>query len=231
MTRSWLFAREQLRAPFMLALLVSVPALFVFAAAGALADFADALGGSLAADAAVALGAGWAAAFVAGALGFFSAVSSYSADRRLALAGLGGARVAADRIAAGLLLALAAAAAAYAALELRAPVAHPGHAALAILAFAVLYLGVGVLIGSLIHAPLEGSLVVAFVFLLDAFAGPGMSDSVPLWAISREPAAMLIDAGLGRSATPVQWLELAWPPAAALVLAAGAFIVAARRRG
>jgi hypothetical protein len=86
------------------------------------------------------------------------------------------------------LLALVAAVAAFAALELRAPVAHPAHAAVAILAFALLYLGVGVLVGSLIHAPLEGSLIVTFIFLLDAFAGPGMSDSVPVWALSQRPA-------------------------------------------
>jgi hypothetical protein len=42
-----------------------------------------------------------------------------------------------------------------------------------------------VLVGSLITAPLEGSLLVVFVFLLDAFAGPGMSGgSAPPWAVS-----------------------------------------------
>ena len=62
MRRTGVFAEEQLRAPFTLALLVIIPALFVVSAAGTLSDFADALGGSLAGDAAVALSAGWAAA-------------------------------------------------------------------------------------------------------------------------------------------------------------------------
>jgi hypothetical protein len=159
-TRTATFAREQLRAPFTLVLLVVIPALFVVSAAGALSDFAGALGGSLAGDAAVALSAGWAAAFISGTLGFFQAASSRGADRRLALAGLGPARVAASRIGASVLLAIVAAAAAFGALALRTDIAHPWHAAVAILAFALLYLAIGVLIGSLVRAPLEGSLLV-----------------------------------------------------------------------
>ncbi len=111
MTRTVVFAREQLRAPFTLALLVAIPALFVISAAGVLSEFASALGGSLAGDAAAALSAGWAAAFISGALGFFQAASSRGADRRLALAGLGPARVASSRIAASVGLAVVAAAA------------------------------------------------------------------------------------------------------------------------
>jgi hypothetical protein len=122
-SRTVVFAREQLRAPFTLALLVAVPGLFVVSAAGVLSDFASALGGSVAGDAAV-LSAGWAAAFVSGALGFFQAASSRGADRRLALAGLGPARVATSRISASVLLAFVAAAAAFAALVVRVDVAH-----------------------------------------------------------------------------------------------------------
>ena len=230
MTRTVVFAREQLRAPFTLALLITVPALFVIAAADALSDFADALGGRLAADAAVALGAGWAAAFVSGTLGFFSAVSAHGADRRLSLAGLGPARVAGSRIGAALLLALLAAAAAFAALELRSAVAHPAHAAIAIFAFALLYVAVGVLVGSVIRAPLEGSLVVVFVFLLDAFAGPGMSGSVPLWAISQKPASMLIAAGMGEASPDSDWIRVGFVVGAALLAALVAFAISARRR-
>ena len=137
MTRTLVFAREQLRAPFTLMLLVAIPALFVIAAAGALSDFAGALGGSLAGDAAIALSAGWAAAFISGALGFFQAASSRGADRRLALAGLGPARVAGSRIAASVSLAVVAAAAAFVALVIRVDVAHPLHAAVAVLGFAL----------------------------------------------------------------------------------------------
>lgn len=146
MTCTVAFAREQLRAPFTLALLILIPALFVVSAAGALSDFASALGGALARDAAVALSARWAAAFVSGAIGFFQAASSHGADRRLALAGLGPAKVAASRIVASVLLAALTAAAAFVALLVRVELAHPFHAAVAVTAFALLYLGIGVLV-------------------------------------------------------------------------------------
>ena len=231
MTRTAVFAREQLRATFALALLVVIPALFVVSAAGALSDFASALGGSLAGDAAVGLSAGWAAAFISGALGFFQAASSRGADRRLALAGLGPARVAVSRIAASVGLAFIAATAAFVALLLRVDVAHPLHAAVAVLAFALLYLAIGVLVGSLIAAPLEGSLLVVFIFLLDAFAGPGMSGgSPPPWAVSQKAADILIAAGTGTGTPTDDWVKVAVVTVGALVAAFGVFVASARSR-
>jgi hypothetical protein len=231
MSRTTVFAREQLRAPFTLALLVTIPALFVVSAAGVLSDFASALGGSLAGDAAVALSAGWAAAFVSGTLGFFQAASSRGADRRLALAARSPARVAVSRIAASVFLAVVAAAAALSALVVRVGVTHPWHAAIAVLAFALLYLAVGVLVGSLVTAPLEGSLLVVFVFLLDAFAGPGMTGgSPPAWAISQKAAEILIAAAAGTSSPAGDWVKAALVTAAALVAAFLAFVASARSR-
>jgi len=231
MTRTLVFAREQLRAPFTLALLVVIPVLFVVSAAGALSDFASALGGSLAGNAAVAVSAGWAAAFISGTLGFFQAASSRGADRRLALAGLGPARVAVSRIAASIGLAVVAAAAAFVALVLRVDVAHPLHAAMAVLAFALLYLAIGVLIGSVIQAPLEGSLLVVFVFLLDAFSGPGMSGgSAPLWAVSQKAADILIAAGTGTGSPTGDWVRVTVVTAGALIAAFVVFIASARSR-
>jgi hypothetical protein len=229
-SRALVFTREQLRAPFTLTLLVVIPALFVVSAAGALEDFAEALGGSLAGDAAVALSAGWAAAFISGALGFFQAASSRGADRRLALAGLGPARVAVSRIAASVTLAVVAAAAGFVALLLRAGVEHPVHAALAVLAFALLYVSVGVLVGSVVSDPLAGSLLVVFVFLLDVFSGPGMSESVAPWSISRKAADVLIAAATGTASPAGDWIRLALVVAAGLLAAFAVFVVSARRR-
>ena len=230
MTRTAAFAREQLRAPFTLVLLVAVPALFVAASAGVLSDFADALGGSLAGDAASALGAGWAAAFIAGTLGFFQAASSRGADRRLVLAGARPSHVALSRIGAALALAVVAAAAGFAALVLRTGVAHPWHAAAAVLGFAVIYLSVGILIGSVITAPLEGSLAVTFVFLLDVFSGPGMAEQAAPYSVSRKAADILIAAGLGQGSTSEDWLKLAGGVAAALAVAFAVFVWTARSR-
>ena len=230
MTRTAVFAREQLRSPFTLALLVAIPALFVVAAAGVLSDFASALGGSLAGDAAVALSAGWAAAFISGALGFFQAASSRDADRRLALAGLGPARVAGSRIAASILLAVIAAGAAFVALILRVDVAHPLHAAVAVLAFALLYLAIGVLVGSLVRGPLEGSLLVVFIFLLDAFSGPGMSGSPPLWSVSQKAADVLIAAGMASASPTGDWVRLTIITLGGLLVAFAVFVASARSR-
>ena len=90
------FLREQLRAPLNLVLLVAIPIFFVLIFASVLGQFDDALGGDLANQAATAISAGWAAAFLCGALAYFPVVSSREADRRLALAGLGPWRVAAS---------------------------------------------------------------------------------------------------------------------------------------
>jgi hypothetical protein len=225
------FAREHLRAPLVLVLLIALPALFVVLAASVLGEFADALGGSLIADAASALGAGWSAAFIAGALGYFQAASSRGADRRLALSGLGVARVATARIGASLVLALIAAAAAFVALALETGIAHPWHAAAAILGFALIYLGVGTLVGALIPSPLEGSLAVAFIFILDVFSGPGMTegDGSPV-SISRSAADVLIAAAIGDGSPARDWLELALWVAGALLVAFAVFVYSARSR-
>jgi hypothetical protein len=229
-TRTAAFAREQLRARFTLALLVAVPAVFVVAAAGVLSDFARALGGALGGDAASALGAGWAAAFIAGTLGFFQVASSRGADRRLALAGAGPAHVAASRIGASLALAAVAAAAGFVALLLRTGVAHPWHAAAAVLAFALIYLAVGVIIGSLVTAPLEGSLAVAFIFLLDVFSGPGMAADAAPYSVSRKAADILIAAGLGERSATGHWVKLGAVVAVALAAAWAVFVFSARSR-
>jgi hypothetical protein len=230
MTRTAACTREQLRAPFTLVLLIAVPAVFVGASAGVLSDFARALGGGLAGDAASALAAGWAAAFIAGTLGFFQAASSRAADRGLVLVGAGPARVAASRIGASLMLAGVAAAAAFIALQVRAGVAHPWHAAVAVLAFALIYLAVGVTVGSLITAPLEGSLAVAFVFLLDVFSGPGMAEQAAPYSVSRKAADILISAGLGESSSISDWAKLAVVVAVALGVCVAAFVFSAGSR-
>lgn len=231
MTEVVAFTREHLRAPLTLVLLVSLPALFVGLSAGVLGQFADALGGSLAGDAAAALGAGWSAAFIAGTLGFFQIASSRGADRRLALAGLGPWRVAGARLVSSIALAVVASAAGFAALGLSRGFAHPWHEAAGILCFALIYLGVGALVGSLVSGALEGSLAVAFVFLLDVFSGPGMSEGEgSFYSVSRKAAKLLIDGAAGQGSPPAAWPEAAAWAVAAVSLALGVFVLTARSR-
>ena len=130
------FVREHLRTPLTLALLVAIPVFFVLIFASVLGEFAEALGGTLAGSASTAISAGWAAAFLCGTLAFFQVASSRSADRRLALAGLGAGRVALARIAAAIVLGIVVSAIAYLTLWLRSGIEHPAHAAVAVFAFA-----------------------------------------------------------------------------------------------
>ena len=226
------FLREQLRAPLTLVLLIAIPAFFVLIFASVLGEFADALGGTLMEKAATSISAGWAAAFLSGTLGFFQVASSRGADRRLAAAGLGPGRVAISRIAAALVLGVTVSAVAFITLWLRSGIEHPLHAAIAVLCFSLIYIGIGAAIGALIRAPLEGSLLVVLVFSVDAFSGPQMTSSGGLtgWTPTRDAADVLIAAGMGTGSPDADWLAMAAVALGALTIALAAFWFAARTR-
>ena len=230
-----LFVREQLRSPMTLVLFLALPVVFVTAAAAVLGPFAKALGGSASGHAATALGAGWAAAFLAGALGFFQTVSSREADQRLALAGLGAAHTAVARLASAFSLALTVSATSLLALWADQGTTHPAHTALAILAFASIYLAIGIAVGTVVHDALAGSLAVVFIFILDVFSGPGMAKSAhglsAVLSPSRKAAELLLSAGAGQNSSTGDWIAVAISTAVASSVALGVFWLAARRRG
>jgi hypothetical protein len=227
------FVREHLRAPLTLVLLVLIPAFFVLIFASVLGEFAEALGGSLASRSATAISAGWAAAFLSGTLAFFQVSSSREADRRLAVAGLGAPRVALARIVAALALGATVSAAAFFTLWVRSGIDHPAHAAVAILAFAAIYIGIGALIGALVSDPLEGSLLVMLVWAIDAFSGPQMTSGSGVGAFTptRHAANLLIDAAAARGSPGSDWIGVGGIALGALAVALGAFWLAARARG
>jgi hypothetical protein len=225
------FVREHLRTPLTVIMLVAIPAFFVLIFASVLGEFADALGGTLAGSASTAISAGWAAAFLCGALAFFQVASSRSADRRLALAGLGAGRVAMARILAAVVLGVIVSAIAYLTLWLRSGIEHPAHAAAAILAFALIYIGIGALIGAFVTDPLNGSLLVVLVFAVDVFSGPQMtSNSLFSYTPTRDAANVLIAAGSGQGSSSGDWINVASSVVVALAVATGAFWFAARAR-
>lgn len=225
------FVREHLRTPLTVTLLAAIPVFFVLIFAGVLGEFADALGGTLDGAAATAISAGWAAAFLCGTLAFFQVTSSRSADRRLALAGLGAGRVALARIAAAIALGVAVSAIAYVTLLLRSGIEHPAHAAAAVLAFALIYTGIGALVGAFVSDPLNGSLLVVLVFAIDVFSGPQMtSNSLFGYTPTRDAADLLIAAGGGQGSPGGDWIAVAAAVATALAVALGAFWLAARTR-
>ncbi len=168
------FLTEFGRRPLNLILLVVVPVLFVALTAGALADFAEAIGGIGDSELLSGPTAGWAAAFLAGVSGFFHVLGARAADSRLVTAGMARSRVLAARLASGTLLAVVAAGGALVALALRTGISDPLRAIGGTLMFALIYLGIGVLIGAVVRSEVNGSLIVVFVWMLDVFLGPAM---------------------------------------------------------
>ena len=227
------FVREQLRAPLTLVLLVAIPVFFVLVFASVLGEFSKALGGTLQARSATAISAGWAAAFLSGTLAFFMVSSSRSADRRLAMAGLGPTKVALSRIAAALVLGLTVTAVALVTLWLRSGIGHPLHALVAIFAFAAIYIGIGALAGALVSEPLAGSLLVLGVFSIDAFSGPQMTSAatgIGTYLPTYHAANLLTAAAAGHGSPVGDWRGVAAMALGAIVIALGAFWLAARRR-
>ncbi len=226
------FTREHLRAPLTLVLLVAIPVFFVLIFASVLGEFAKALGGTLASQSATAISAGWAAAFLSGTLAFFQVSSSRGADRRVAAAGLGATRVAVSRIVAALAIGATISAVAFVTLWLRSGIGHPLHAAVAIFAFAAIYIGIGALIGAFVSAPLEGSLLVVLVWAIDTFSGPQMTSGGGIAAFmpTRHAANLLIAAGAGQGSPGSDWIGVAGIALGALAVALTAFWLAARTR-
>jgi len=140
--------------------------------------------------------------------------------------------VAFARIAAALGLAIVVSVVAYVTLWLRAGVEHPLHAALAILAFAAIYIGMGALVGVFISGVLEGSLLVVLVFSLDVFSGPAMTSGggglLASLTPTRKAAELLGAAGAGRGSPAGDWVAILAVAVAALGVAVAAFWFSAR---
>jgi ABC-2 family transporter len=170
------FLADYARNPVNLLMLVVVPVVFVGAAAGAMEQSAKLLGGP-GGPAVQTATAGWAAGFIAGVAGYFQMRSSRAADRRLVLAGLAPSRLAAARAVTGLALALLASAAALATLAVRTGIADPGRVLAGTLMFAVIYLAIGALTGGLVANPVNGTVVILLVWIVDVFFGPAVGSA------------------------------------------------------
>lgn len=167
------FVAEYTRNPVNLLLLALVPVVFVVVAAGSLADAAKLLDG-VGGPAVETATAGWAAAFLAGIAMYFQTASSRDADRRVVLAGLPAGRLVLARLLTGVVLAAVASAAALVALAARTGIAHPARAVAGTLMFAVIYIAIGAVVGSVSANPVNGTVAVLFVWILDVFFGPAM---------------------------------------------------------
>jgi hypothetical protein len=167
------FLADYARNPVNLAVLVLVPAGFVAGAAGSMAQLARLLSGTTAPGSAVqTVTAGWAAAFIAATAAYFQVRAAHAVDRRLVQAGLPAARLAAARAITGLALAGVASAAAVITLAARTGISQPGRVVAATFMFAVIYLAIGALAGALIASPVNGIVLIFFVWITDAMFGP-----------------------------------------------------------
>jgi hypothetical protein len=194
---TWRNLIEYARRPLNLLLLVVVPVVFVALSAGALADFAQILGGNATFGQLETATAGWAAAFLAGVAGYFHVAGTRDADRRLASAGSVTARVVTARLTSSLLLAAVAATGALFALAVRTEVADLPRAIGATAMFALIYLGIGTTIGALVRSEVNGSLLLIFIWMFDVFLGPGMGrtdSAVNQFFPTHFPTLVMLDA-------------------------------------
>ena len=167
------FLADYARNPVNLLMLVLVPAAFVAAAAPSLAQIARLLSGARAPGSAVqTVAAGWSAAFIAAVAAYFQIRAARAADRRLVLAGLPAGRLAAARAVTGLALAVVASAAALVTLAVRTGIGHPERVVAGTFMFAVIYLAIGALIGALVASPVNGTVLIFFVWITDVMFGP-----------------------------------------------------------
>jgi hypothetical protein len=167
------FLTDYARNPVNLLMLVLVPAVFVLGAAGSLTQLARLLSGTVAPGAALpVVSAGWAAAFIAAIAAYFQVRGACAADRRLVQAGLPAGQLAAARALTGLALAVVASAAALVTLAARTGIADPGRVAAGTFMFAVIYLAIGALVGALVASPVNGTVLILFVWMIDVMFGP-----------------------------------------------------------
>jgi hypothetical protein len=213
---------EYWRRPLNVVLLVAVPVIFVTLSSGALADFADILGGAADVGDVEAASAAWAAAVLAGVAGFFHVSQSRAADRRLAVAGLGAGGVVASRLISTLTLAAMASAGALVALAVRTDAATTGRVIGATTLSAVIYAGFGVLVGAVVRSELNGSLIVVFAWIFDVFFGPAMGGTATVLRLFplHFPTLVVTDVTSGHGGAQG---DLGW----SLLWATGSVVVAA----
>jgi hypothetical protein len=222
------YLQDYARNPVNILLLAVVPAVFVIVVAGSMANAAKLLGGpdGLAVQTAT---AGWAAALLAAIAMYFQTASTRDVDRRLTIAGLSARRLVAARLVTGLTLAMLASTASLLALVVRTGIDDPVRVIGGTLMFAAIYVAIGAAVGSLASNPVNGTVIVLLVWIVDIFLGPAMgaADRLATRALPTHFVTLwMVDLPTNHSS---QTADLGWSACwtlAALLAAAG--IVAAR---
>lgn len=222
------YLTDYARNPVNLMLLSIVPIVFVVVVAGSMADFAKLLDGTggVAVETAT---AGWAAAFLAGVGMYFQTAATRDTDRRIVIAGLPASRLTLARLLTGLVLAGLASTTALIALAARTGIVHPTRAIAGTFMFAVIYVAIGAVVGTLARNPVNGTVIVLFVWILDVFFGPAMgsADRVATRALPTHFVTLwMVDLPSGHSGRAG---DLGWALTWTLLAAAGAWSIAAVR--
>jgi len=167
------FLADYARNSVNLLLLVVVPSVFVVVVAGSMADAAKLLGG-VGGPAVETASAGWAAAFLAGIAMYFQTAATRETDRRVVIAGLSARTLVVARLLTGSALAIGASIAALVALAARTGLDNPARVIAGTLMFAVIYVAIGAAVSVFAANPVNGTIIVLFVWILDVFFGPAM---------------------------------------------------------
>lgn len=170
------FLADYVRNPVNLLVMVVVPVVFVIVAAGAMADAARLLGGA-GGPAVETATAGWAAGFLAAIAMYFQINAARAADRRLVSAGLAAGRLVLARLGTGLVLAVQVSAVALLALAVRTGIDDPARVVAGTVMFAVIYLAIGAVVGALVRNPVNGTVLILFIWIIDVFFGPAIGSA------------------------------------------------------
>jgi ABC-2 family transporter protein len=227
------FLTDYARNPVNLLLLIVVPGVFVVVVAASMANAAKVLGGGTGAPAVQTATAGWAAAFLAGIAMYFQTAATRDTDRRIVIAGLPTRSLVLARLLTGFTLAVFASATALVALALRTGIDRPVRVSVGTVMFAVIYVAIGAIVGALAANPVNGTLIVLFIWILDVFFGPAMgsADRLPTRALPTHFVTLwMVDLPSGHSGqlADLGW-ALGWTVAATLI--ARAIVVARTRTG
>jgi len=212
------------RRPLNLVLLVAVPVVLVFVWGGSLAEFSKLLGGTANRGQLEAATAGWAAAALAGLAGFFQVSGSRATDRRLAAASGRTAPVVAGRLVASLGLAGLASIGGLVALAARSGINDPLRVVAATVVSAVIYLALGILVGTLVRSDMNGALLVSLAWVFDVFFGPAMGTGqlVATWLFPLHFPTLVLTGQASGHAGPVG--DMGWALLWALGMSAFAII-------
>ena len=221
------FLADYSRNPVNLLVLLLVPVVFVIVAADTMANAARLLGGAGEGAGIEVATAGWSAGFLAGVAMYFQLSAARRTDRRLVLSGLSRRTLVLARLGSGALLAVLASAAALVALGVGSGIDQPGRVIVGTLMFAVIYLAFGAVVGALVSNPVNGTVTLLFIWILDVFFGPALSASTS--SITRAlpthfVSLWMTDLPVGHGGPGALPWALAWLVAAVAI----AFLVVAR---